>query len=85
MTDARDIATIFHFSQSNPDGPGQGNVAGLLRRVADTIETLGEIEIYDITFVSTPTADENDLTMTVYYDRENVPPALSIAGDAGPS
>jgi hypothetical protein len=29
--------SMFHFSQSNPAGPGQGDVAALLRRVADSI------------------------------------------------
>lgn len=65
-----DVSTeweVKHFSQSNPAGPGQGNVAALLRRVADTLDTLGSIEVADVTFQSIPTADEDDLTMTVYY------------------
>jgi len=62
--------TIFHFSQSNPDGPGQGDVPALLRRVADSIEALGEVMVEDITFSTDPTADERDLSMTVYYHRE---------------
>jgi hypothetical protein len=37
--------TIFHFSQSNPAGPGQGSVAALLRRVADSIEALGAVTV----------------------------------------
>lgn len=69
MADDRDIATMLHFSQSNPEGPGQGNVPALLRRVADTIDSLGNVAVCDITFHSQVTADEDDLTMTVYYDR----------------
>ncbi|MFW6866254.1 hypothetical protein ACOACQ_02635 [Nocardioides sp. CPCC 206347] len=69
MTDPRDISTMFTFSQSNPSGAGQGDVAALLRRVADTIDGLGDIEIYDVTFRSEVTDGEDDLTMSVYYDR----------------
>ncbi|MFC7502824.1 hypothetical protein [Nocardioides sp. GCM10030258] len=60
---------MFTFSQSNPSGAGQGDVAALLRRVADTIDGLGDIEIYDVTFRSEVTDGEDDLTMSVYYDR----------------
>lgn len=58
---------IFHFSQSNPVGPGQGDVGALLRRVADTLDELGDIIVQDITFSKQVTAGEDDLTMTVYY------------------
>lgn len=61
--------TIFHFSQSNPDGPGQGSVPALLRRLAEAIDKLGDVVIHDVTFHSEATADEDDLMMTVYYDR----------------
>lgn len=61
--------TIFHFSQSNPDGPGQGSVPALLRRVADSIDELGDVVVHDITFHSEVTADEDDLMMSVYYER----------------
>lgn len=60
--------TTFHFSQSNPSGPGQGSVPSLLRRVADSIESLGpDVVVEDITFSSEPTGEERDLSMTVYY------------------
>jgi hypothetical protein len=65
--------TICHFGQSNPSGPGQGNVAALLRRVANSIEGLGNIIVEDITFRSEPTGDERDLQMTVYYYDPNDP------------
>jgi hypothetical protein len=61
--------TMLVFSQSNPDGAGQGSVPALLRRLADSIDELGDIVVHDITFHSEVTADENDLTMTVYYER----------------
>jgi hypothetical protein len=62
--------TIFHFSQSNPEGHGQGSVSALLRRVADSLEAMGPVEVQDIAFSSNVGADgEDDLTMTVYYHR----------------
>jgi hypothetical protein len=51
-------------------GFGQGDVAALLRRVADAVERLGDVQVHDITFASAVTDGEDDLTMTVYYDRE---------------
>ena len=62
---------MFHFSQSNSDGPGQGDVAALLRRVADSVEALGDVRVEDITFASEVTADERDISMTVYYHRDH--------------
>jgi hypothetical protein len=62
--------TVFHFSQSNPSGRGQEDVPALLRRVADSVEALGDVTVQDITFSTKVTADERDLTMTVYYHRE---------------
>jgi hypothetical protein len=62
--------TISHFSQSNPTGPGQGDVRELLRRVADSIESLGDVDVQDITFATAPTDAEDDLTMTVYFHRQ---------------
>ncbi len=67
--DERDKWTMFHFSQSNPAGEEQGDVAALLRRVAKSLEALGDVQVNDITFSSKVTGDEDDLTMTVYYDR----------------
>lgn len=63
----RSTWTVLHFSQSNPDGDGQGDVGALLRRVADTIDSLSDIQVEDITFQSQVTDAEDDLTMTVYY------------------
>ena len=60
--------TILHFSQSNPSGEGQGDVASLLRRVADSIDALGDIDVADITFHTEVTKSEDDLTISVYYN-----------------
>jgi hypothetical protein len=68
--EGRDQWTIHHFSQSNPTGIGQGFVPALLRRVADSIEALGDVDVQDITFSSEVTGEEDDLTMTVYYHRQ---------------
>lgn len=69
MSDSATEWTVLHFSQSNPAGEGQGNVAALLRRVADSVEELGDVKVQDVTFSSTVTDGEDDLTMTVYYHR----------------
>ena len=70
MTDPRDQWSVFHFSRSNPQGPGQGDVATLLRGVADTLDSLGDVQVHDVTFASEVTGGEDDLAMTVYYSRE---------------
>ena len=68
--DPVDQWSTLHFSQSNPADAGQGDVAALLRRVAESIDKLGDIQVADITFHSEVTGGEDDLTMTVYYARE---------------
>ncbi|MEV4112431.1 hypothetical protein [Nonomuraea sp. NPDC049695] len=60
--------TIHHFSQANPEGPGQGDVPALLRRVADTIEGLGDAEVYDLIMHSEITPDGDRPSLTVYFD-----------------
>ena len=62
--------TINHFSQSNPAGEDQGDVPALLRRVADRIEALGDVDVQDITFSAGVTEAEDDLTVTVYFHRQ---------------
>ena len=61
--------TISHFSQSNPKGVGQDDVAALLRRVAETVDGMGDVDIQDITFHTEGKDGGDDLTMTVYYRR----------------
>jgi hypothetical protein len=67
IDERRDDWTILNFSQSNPSGPGRRSVPALLRRVAQSIDELGDIVVQDITFHSEGTADEDDVMMTVYY------------------
>jgi len=62
--------SILNFAQSNPAGVGQGDVAALLRRVADTLDELGDVQVEDITFKSQVTEGEDGLTLTVYYHRQ---------------
>jgi hypothetical protein len=66
----REEWTIRHFSQSNPTGEGQGDVARLLRRVADTLDELGDVDVQDVVFHSGVTDSEDDLTMTVYFNQQ---------------
>jgi hypothetical protein len=70
MADDLDKWTSWHLSQSNPTGPGEGDVAALLRRVADSVDALGDVQVQDITFHSQVANGEDDLSMTVYYSRE---------------
>lgn len=61
--------STFHFAQSNPRGPGQDNVPALLRRVADTIDEFGDVEVGDLILHSEITPDgERWPSITVYYD-----------------
>jgi hypothetical protein len=63
--------TAFHFSQSNPAGDGKGDVPALLRRVADTLTDLGDVEVMDVVFHSEVTAEGDWPSMTVYYSRSD--------------
>ena len=61
--------TIQHFSPSNGEGPERvRHVPPLLRRVADTIEGMGDVDIQDITFGTEITADGPEHYLTVYFD-----------------
>ena len=60
--------TIRHFSQANPKGQGQSDVPALLRRVAETVESLGSIEVQDMTFAIEFTEDGPWPSLTVYFD-----------------
>lgn len=59
--------TARHFSQANPQGAGQGDAAALLRRVAESIEGLGPVEVQDITFHTEVTENGPWHSMTVYF------------------
>ncbi|MBL1076043.1 hypothetical protein JK358_16720 [Nocardia sp. 2] len=61
--------TINHFSQANPAGPGQGDIPRLLRTVAATIESLGDVTVSDLIMHTEITADGPWPSITVYYDQ----------------
>jgi hypothetical protein len=70
MDSERDGWTVNHFSQANPKGKGQDDVAVLLEGVADSIRSLGAIRVQDITFHDEIDQDgQHAPTMTVYYDK----------------
>ena len=56
-----------HFSQANPVGKGQGDVPALLRRVADSIDALGEVEVQDLVMHTEITEDGDWPSLTVYF------------------
>ena len=62
--------SVLHFSLSNPDGEGKGDVVKLLRSLAENVELLGDVQVQDITFGSEVSADEDDIHFTVYYSPE---------------
>jgi hypothetical protein len=64
---ATDSRSIRHFSLSNPEGPDQGNVPRLLRRLAELIEESDPVEVQDVTFQTEITADGPWHSMTVYF------------------
>jgi hypothetical protein len=63
--------SIERFSQGNPAGPDQGDIAALLRRVADTLDAYGAIRVQDIVLHAHAdlTADGYWPSMTVYFHR----------------
>ncbi|MBG0820116.1 hypothetical protein HS048_05110 [Planomonospora sp. ID91781] len=67
----RSTWTMRHFSQANPKGPEQGDVPALLRSIADAIEELGDVEIYDLILHNEITEDGHLPSITVYFDYPN--------------
>jgi hypothetical protein len=62
--------TAFVFAQSNPRGPGMGNIPALLRRVAESVERLGDVQVLDLVFHNEITEEGDDWpNLTVYYRR----------------
>jgi hypothetical protein len=64
--------TMFHFSQANPRGKEQDSVPALLRRVAETLDEFGNVQVFDLVLHSEITSDgESWPSLTVYYaDRD---------------
>ncbi|WP_194920905.1 hypothetical protein [Catenulispora rubra] len=67
MSSTSESWTIRHFSQANPKGPGCDSVPALLRRLADSIEALGSVEVQDVAFASEMTEYGPWRSGTVYF------------------
>jgi hypothetical protein len=61
--------TAEHFSQANPAGEGQGDVPALLRRAADSIDALGEVNVQDLVLHNEVTESGDWPSLTVYFHR----------------
>ena len=61
--------TAEHFSQANPAGPGQDDIPSLLRRVAETVEALGPVEVQDLILHTEVTDRGPWYSLTVYFHR----------------
>jgi hypothetical protein len=85
MSDQRSW-TVEHFSQANPVGEGQGDVPALLRRVADSIDALGEVEVQDLVLHTEVAESGAWPSLTVYFHRSTalrlVPTARGAGGEA---
>lgn len=58
---------VSHFSLTNPQGAGQGNVAALLRRLADLMDAKDLTNIQDIAFNADELGDPPWPCFTVYH------------------
>ncbi|MCC3326917.1 hypothetical protein [Nocardia abscessus] len=81
---AGDRYQINHFSQSNPAGPGQGDVAALLRTIAASIEQLGDVSVQDLVLHNEITSEGAWPSITVYYSRHQSRVQASAGRDGGP-
>ena len=61
---------VEHFSQANPAGPGQDDVPALLRRVADTLDQVGPMDVQDLVLHTEVTDAGNWHSLTVYFHRQ---------------
>lgn len=62
--------TSRHFSLANPRGPGQADLPSLLRRVAETLEEIGSVDVQDLVLHNEVTTDGNWASITVYYEKD---------------
>lgn len=74
--------TAEHFSQGNPEGPGQDDVVALLRRVADSLEEIGPIDMRDLVLHTNLNDYGEHYFLTVYFDRMP-PPAKKRSSPKG--
>lgn len=72
---------VLHFSLANPAGPDENDVPLLLRRMADALAELGDIEILDITYEDSVS---DTPSMTVYFAEKEATEAEDLSqGDSG--
>jgi len=57
------------FSQANPAGPGQDDIPSLLRRVAESVEVIGPVEVQDLILHTEVTESGPWYSLTVYFHR----------------
>ncbi|MFI5649233.1 hypothetical protein [Kitasatospora sp. NPDC051705] len=67
MTSTPESWTIRHFSRAKPAGPGCDSMPALLRRLADSIEELGPVEVQDVVIESEMTEHGPWRSGTVYF------------------
>jgi hypothetical protein len=60
---------VEHFSQASPAGADQGDVPALLRRAADSIDALGEVEVQDLVMHTEVTENGDWHSLTVCFHR----------------
>ena len=61
------------FSLANPKGRRQGDLPRLLRGVADEVEALDGVEVYDLVLHTETTSRGPWYSVTVYYARDDEP------------
>lgn len=59
--------TLHHLGLANALGEGQDDVPGLLRRAADAVERLGDVDVHDIILHTELVKGEPWHSLTVYY------------------
>lgn len=57
---------------SQPDRTRAGDVPALLRRVADTLERLGSVEVQDLVLHNETTPEGDWPSLTVYFTADDV-------------
>ena len=74
---------VRSFAQANPVGPGQDDVPALLRRVADTIEELGDLEVMDLVLHVEVDGGDHAYrpSLSVYYAPDDEPSPLRLVQD----
>jgi hypothetical protein len=70
MSDPEETPTVNHFTQGNAAGKLQDDLPALLRRVADSVEALGEVEIQDVVLQSALDGDACDRPFITVYCHE---------------